>query len=136
MLFTFLFFGKETFAGPGHDARSPMAWFGLGKHAPDHPERYDGYLSRVLPIALTFKRPKARFDRARLIPLNSIDRSIKEPVIEELPELVMPEQLEEEVEAAGDSLVEEAIEVHTGEIEDVNVAQMGKEHQGEVKSSV
>ena len=103
--------GAALIAGPGHDARSPQAWLKLGEHDPEYPDRYDGYLNVSQPIGMTFKRPEVRFDRARLISLNSIDRTIKEPEIEELPELKAPEPIEEVIETEIVIIEPEVVEI-------------------------
>lgn len=82
-------------AHSGHDARSPMAWLGLGKHHEDHPDRYDGYLTVSQPMGLRFERPAPRFDRARLIPLNSIKWRKPEPEETEPVEMLPPPEPED-----------------------------------------
>ena len=82
--------GACVCAHPGHDARSPKAWLGLGEHADDYPGRYDGYLTVGMAPTMRIASPTVRFDRSRLIALNSIKRVQDEPEIEEVFELAPP----------------------------------------------
>ena len=81
---------------PGHDAGSPMAWMGLGKHREDHTARHQGYLAVSKPSSLRFQRASMPFDRARVIPLNSIVRNVAIPEPEAVELLPPPPPIEEE----------------------------------------
>ncbi|MGB0370410.1 MAG: hypothetical protein ACPGN3_03610 [Opitutales bacterium] len=110
-----LFFGAAKLcAHPGHDARSPMAWLGLGKHSDDYPDKHQGYLEVAQPMGLRFSKTPVRFDRARLIPLNSIVRVVEMPEPEPVDLLPPPPPIEEE----------EEIEILISEPEEVEVDNM------------
>ena len=85
-----VFGGFSLCAHDGHNARSPTAWLKLGKYSDGHPDHYDGYLTVASVPSLKISNPEVRFERSRLIALNSIKRIQDEQEVEEVVELAPP----------------------------------------------
>lgn len=90
-----------------------MAWMKLGKHSDDSPHRHQGYLQTTYPTGLRYAQAPVRFDRTRLIPLNSIVRQVEVIEAEAVELLPPPPPVEEEEEIEILITEPEVVEIET-----------------------